>query len=99
MMPMHRFLKMYQRFLYTFLLAISPSLAFASSFAVTTYLNDLVTLLQSDVAKVVFVLAIVGIGYGWLWLGRIPKERAMGSIIGIGLVFSASYIAQQFGLG
>lgn len=70
-----------------------------SGFQLADILKQLITLLSSDVARIIFVLAIVGIGYGWLYLGKIPQGRAIGAIIGIGIVFSAPYIATQLGLG
>lgn len=81
-----------------------PTMALASasdigSDKISTVLGGLVNLLTSTPAKVLFVLSIIGIGYGWLHLGKIPKEQAIASIIGIGIVFSAGYIAQQCGLG
>ena len=83
------------------LLTLSPTIAFAdvSEFQVVSILQGLVSLLNADVARVIFILSIVGVGYGWLYLGRIPKGRAIGAMIGIGIVFSASWIAGQLGVG
>ena len=88
-------------FLFGLLATVMPSLAFADTggFQLVSILESLIDLLQSDIARIIFVLSILGIGYGWLYLGRIPKGRAIGAIIGIGIVFSASYIAQQLGVG
>lgn len=85
-------------------LSLFPTLTLAAasdigSDKISTVLGGLVNLLTSTPAKVLFVLSIIGIGYGWLHLGKIPKEQAIASIIGIGIVFSAGYIAQQCGLG
>lgn len=82
------------------ILNIVPSCAWAinSGFQLQTILQNLIDLLNSSIARIIFVLAIIGVGYGWLYLGRIPKSRALGAIIGIGLVFSASYIARQLGV-
>jgi len=66
---------------------------------ISTVLSGLIGILTSTPARLVFVVAIIGVGYGTLALGKIPKERAVAIIIGIGIVFSASYIAQQMGLG
>jgi len=82
------------------LLSASPSLALADSsgFKLDSILGSLTTLLNGDIARAVFVLGIVGVGYGWLYMGAIPKNKAIGVIAGIGIVFSASYIAQQLGI-
>lgn len=87
--------------LFILLLSFSPSLALADTDQdeLTVILNGLITLLTSNIAKIIFVLSIIGVGYGWLFLGRIPKGRAIGAIAGIGMVFSAGWIAQQLGVG
>ena len=77
----------------------SPASAATGGFQVVNILQSLIQLLNSEIARVIFVLAIMGVGYGWLYMGRIPKERAVGAIVGIGIVFSASYIAQKLGVG
>ena len=77
----------------------SPTFAATGGFQVVNILQSLIQLLNSEIARVIFVLAIMGVGYGWLYMGRIPKERAVGAIVGIGIVFSASYIAQKLGVG
>lgn len=84
------------------LFACLPSLAFADSGdsdMLSSVLNGLIRLLSSTPARLIFIVAIIGVGYGTLALGKIPKEKAIGIIIGIGIVFSASYIAQKMGLG
>jgi len=83
------------------LLSASPSLALADSsgFKLDSILSALISLLNGDIARVIFILGIIGVGYGWLGKGVIPKNRAIGVIAGIGVVFSASYIAQQLGVG
>ena len=65
----------------------------------TSVLNALVDLVTSSPAKILFVLAIIGVGYSTLALGKMNKSRALSVVIGIGIVFSAGYIAQQLGFG
>ncbi len=86
--------------LFAMLLCFSPTLALADNNQdmLSSILTKLTDLLTSDIAKLIFVLSIVGIGYGWLYLGRIPKGRAIGAIAGIGIIFSAGWIAQQLGI-
>jgi type IV secretory pathway VirB2 component (pilin) len=64
----------------------------------SSVLMSLINLLTSTPTRLIFVLSIIGIGYGTLALGRIPKEKAIAAILGIGIVFSASYITQKLGL-
>ena len=75
------------------------ALANSDGFQLANILQALIQLLNSDIARIIFVLSIIGVGYGWLYMGRIPHGRAIGAIVGIGIVFSASYIAQQLGIG
>ncbi len=79
-----------------------PSMALASSGSgdmISSVLSGLINLLTSTPARLMFVVAIIGVGYGTLALGKIPKEKAISVVIGIGIVFSASFIAQKMGLG
>jgi len=83
-------------------LVCSPSLAFAdngSGDMISSVLSGLISILTSTPARLMFVVAIIGVGYGTLALGKIPKEKAVAIVIGIGIVFSASFIAQKMGLG
>ena len=80
----------------------SPTLALAdngSGDMISSVLSGLIGVLTSTPARLMFVVAIIGVGYGTLALGKIPKERAVAIVIGIGIVFSASFIAQKMGLG
>ena len=85
----------------TLLFMCAPTFALAAGDdnRLSTLLNGLIALLTSDVARLIFIVAIIGIGYGWLYLGQIPKGRAIGAIVGIGIVYSAGWIAQQLGVG
>lgn len=83
------------------LLGLIPMQAFASDldgFAITGILTRLIALLNHEVTRLCFVLALIAIGYGWLYLGRIPKEKAIGAIVGVGLIASSSYIAKWLGV-
>lgn len=83
-------------------LLCSPSLAWADSTGsdmISSVLGGLISVLTSTPARLMFVVAIIGVGYGTLALGKIPKEKAVAIVIGIGIVFSASFIAQKMGLG
>jgi len=83
-------------------LIFSPSLAVADNGngdMLSTVLSGLISVLTSTPARLMFVVAIIGVGYGTLALGKIPKEKAVAIVIGIGIVFSASFIAQKMGLG
>ncbi len=68
-------------------------------FKLASILQGLITLLSSDVARLIFVVSIIGVGFAWLSKGMMPKGAAIGAIIGIGIVFSAPWIAQQLGIG
>jgi len=90
----------FKRLLPLLVMSLSPSLALAdSSDMISSVLDGLISLLTSTPARLMFVVAIIGVGYGTLALGKIPKEKSVAIIVGIGIVFSASYIAQKMGLG
>lgn len=91
-------LKRFSQFGFIFCL---PSMAFADSdtFFLDSVLNNLIDLMTSDIARLLFVLAVIGTGYAWIGTGRLPKKWAVSIILGIGLVFSASTIAQKLGVG
>jgi len=93
--------KLFKSYLFFLILLFLPSLASAynGEDALSNVLSGLIDLLVSTPARLMFVLAIIGVGYGTLALGRIPKERAVTMVVGIGIVFSASYISQKVGLG
>ena len=93
-----RFLK---RRLSILFLAFSPSLAFAGTGEdrISSVLSGLIGLLTSTPARLIFVIAIMRVGYLTMRLGKIPKEVAISIVLGIGIVFSAAYIAQKMGLG
>lgn len=83
-------------------LLFSPTVALAdngSGDMLSSVLSGLIDLLTSTPARLMFVVAIIGVGYATLALGKIPKEKAVAIVIGIGIVFSAAYIAQKMGLG
>ncbi len=67
--------------------------------ALSTVLSGLISLLTSTPARLLAVIAIIGIGYSTIALGTIPKSRAITTVVGLGLVFGASFIMQDLGLG
>jgi type IV secretory pathway VirB2 component (pilin) len=66
---------------------------------ITSILTKLVELLQSNIARCLAVLAIVAVGYATVYLGKLPKERAVSIVLGICIVFGAKYILQTLGYG
>lgn len=93
----------YSKYVIALLLFI-PSLTLASGFGgldsdmLTTILEGVISLITSSYARLFMVLSIITVGYLWMWKGVIPAGRAMGAIIGIGMVFSASYICTYVGI-
>ena len=74
------------------------ALALGDGDMLTTVLNGLISLLTSTPARLLAVVAIIGIGYSTVALGTIPKSRAITTVVGIGIVFGASFILQSLGL-
>lgn len=80
----------------------TPLIADAASFgdggfSLTNALDQLIQLLSSQIGGAVCVLAITGVGYAWLKAGRIEKNVAITTIVGISVIFSAAWIAQYLG--
>ncbi len=69
-----------------------------SSNKVSEVIDRVTDLITSDIGKGLCTLAIIGVGFGWLKLGRLEKEQALAVIIGIGVIYSAAYIVRQFGV-
>lgn len=89
------------RYLVLFLLTISNT-AFAyggQSTKIDSVLQALLSYLTSTPARIIAVLAIVGVGYSTLHLGRMPKNRAIAVVIGIGIIFGGAALLQMLGLG
>lgn len=80
--------------------AFVPTLALADTGQdmLSNVLSGLINVLTSTPARLMFVVAIIGVGYATLALGKVPKEKAIGIVVGIGIVFSASYLAKTMGL-
>ena len=88
--------------LWALLLAATPTLSFAYSSGgdtLSSILNGLISLLTSGWARLIFIIAVIGVGYATLVMGKLPKGKAASIVIGIGIVFGAAYIAQQLGVG
>ena len=89
----------------TMIALFMPSISLASGFGgdnsdmLTTLFDGLIQLLSGNYARLIMVVAIIGVGYLWIWKGSIPAGRAISTIIGIGLVFSAGFICSSLGIG
>jgi type IV secretory pathway VirB2 component (pilin) len=88
-----------QRLLLLFIAVYGSTARADSGSQITTILTKLVELLQSNIARCLAVIAIVAVGYGTVYLGRLPKERAMSIVLGICIVFGAKTILQTLGYG
>lgn len=74
-----------------------PTLALADSNSnkITTLLDNITKLLTAEIVQYVGIVGIVGIGYAWLGMGRMPKEKAIAWCAGIGIILSAGWIGRQ----
>lgn len=81
-----------------------PGISLASGFGgdnsdmLSTIFVGLIQLLSGNYARLIMVIAVIGVGYFWIWKGSIPAGRAISAIIGIGLVFSAGFICTSLGI-
>lgn len=67
----------------------------ATSHAATTIesiLTKSASLLQGSMARALGILAIIGCGYLCIVKQQLPKEKLAMVLLGLGLIFSASYI-------
>ena len=89
------------RIIYGLLVLFSNSaLAYTGqSTKIDSVLQALLDYLTSTPARIIAVLAIVGVGYATLHLGRMPKQRAISVVIGIGIIFGGAALFQMLGLG
>lgn len=80
-------------------LLLIPSAVFAidNTDVISTLLENVVSLLQSKIARLSAVIALIYVGYSTLYLGRMEKERAFAVILGLGIIFSAGFIMEKLG--
>ena len=76
--------------------AADPALAQVSggSSAITTFLQNLVNIITGTAGKLIAVLAICIVGVGAL-MGSLSLRAAGGVVLGVMLIFSASWIVNQ----
>jgi type IV secretory pathway VirB2 component (pilin) len=60
--------------------------------AITGISNYITGPLGSSLCTLAIMLAIMGTGFLWLKTGHLEKEQAVGTMLGIGLIYSAGYI-------
>ena len=83
-----------------FLVPINQAFAYSGqSTKIDTVLQALLGYLTSTPARILAVLAIVSVGYSTLHLGRMPKQRAIAVVIGIGIIFGGAALLGMLGLG
>ncbi|MFD1488692.1 TrbC/VirB2 family protein [Ancylobacter vacuolatus] len=72
--------------------------AFAQATGIQTALESLIAMITGGVGKALAVLAIMGVGIGWMF--NVIQLRTAGFVvIGIAIVFSAATIASMLGAG
>lgn len=69
-------------------LTLAPTPTFAAS--IESILNNTVRFLQGPVAKAVGLIAIVGTGYLCIAQQKLPKERFVMILVGLGVIFGGS---------
>lgn len=70
-------------------LSILPGIANAT---VLETLNNFFGYLTGDIGKIVAALAIVGVGFGCFFMGKISKAHALYVVLGIGIIFGAKVL-------
>lgn len=81
------------------LIFLMPTVVFAANTKIDEVLSKFLDYLTSTPARILATIAVVGVGYATWHLGKIPKEKAIAVIIGIGIVFGGASILQMLGIG
>lgn len=72
--------------------------AFAQASGIQSALESLIDMITGGVGKALAVLAIMGVGIGWMF--NVIQLRTAGFVVfGISIVFSAATIASMLGAG
>ncbi len=93
--PAFKFKKYYTHYLTKITVSLSfPLTAFASSGddKLKSALAGITDYITGTLGTSLCTLAIIGTGFLWLKTGHLEKEQAVGTMLGIGLIYSASYI-------
>jgi type IV secretion system protein VirB2 len=93
-MPTNRFNTCLTYGVWITLIVVMPSVSFAAGDAVTSIIYNLTHWLSGTVARAVAVLAIISLGFLCL-SGHISKRLVFSSLIGMGLIFGGSYVAES----
>lgn len=73
---------------------VSPDPAFAQSANLEGFANNVLGMLSNGLLRAIAVIALIFAGAGWL-LGRVNTGALVTVIIGIAIIFSASWIVDQ----
>jgi len=82
-------MKRIKKLQYSLMIGLMPAMAHAAN--VESVINKAVQYLQGGVAKAVGFLAIVITGYMCLVMQTFPKKNFLMILMGLGLIFGASY--------
>ena len=77
----------------------ATGLAYDMSDKFSGIIEGLINLTTQGWARILAVMAVVGIGYGTVALGKIPRGIAIATFIGFGIIFSAGYVASELKIG
>ncbi|WP_368516726.1 TrbC/VirB2 family protein [Rhizobium sp.] len=72
--------------------------AFAQSAGIETVLQNIVTLLTGNVAKLLATIAVIIVGIAWMF-GYLDLRKAAYVVLGIGILFGASQIVSTISGG
>lgn len=79
------------------LLAADPAFAQAAAGgtgSLTTFLTNVVNLLTGQLGQAIAVIAVAGVGIAWA-LGQASPRFALGTVVGVAILFSAAWIVGQ----
>ena len=66
--------------------------------SLTSFLNNIVNLLTGTVGQAIAIIAVAAVGIAWA-LGQASPRFALGTVVGVAILFSAAWIVGQISGG
>jgi len=79
------------------MILLKPKLVIAAT-TLDSVLQNFTSYLTATPARLIAILAIVGVGFSTVYLGKLPKERAIATVVGIGIIFGGATLLNVLGV-
>lgn len=75
------------------------AMAYSTNDKMSEILDDTIDLITGKWGTSLCVLAIMAVGFLWMKMGKMEKDHAMATVVGIGIVYAAGFIVKtKFGI-